>query len=303
MKIRSKILFMLLAVILVFMSGCAEDKKQIVLNQSGNVSSYEFEVFLNEWNNKVPANTTTYYLLEDKKTVQVVNLEINCSKLLIYPPESLGGGSAENPIQNFVLLTEPANETLAEPANETLAEPANETSALTRTLEELSHRNVTSDLNYTLTQEISQNMKVLNLTFEEPVTGFIAYTIEVPVTQNFVFMKPDSVFFRVILPQGYVTGNRIFGIARPMPSNESFDEKERQNLLWISSKMGERDEAIQVKYYSQSAPLLFLAAIIALLIGVGLVLFYYSRSKKELESVKGVFELEREYERKQKRRK
>ena len=295
MKIKSKILFMLLAMILVFISGCAEDKKQIVLNQSGNISSYEFEVFLNEWNNKVPANTTTYYLLKDKTTVQVVNLEINCSKLMIYPPDSLGGGSAENPIQNFVLL--------AEPANETLAEPANETTALTRTLEELSHRNVTSDLNYTLTQEISQNMKVLNLTFEEPVTGFIAYTIEVPGTQNFVFMKPDSVFFRVILPQGYVTGNRIFGIARPMPSNESFDEKERQNLIWISSKMGERDEAIQVKYFSQSAPLLFLAAIIALLIGVGLVLFYYSRSKKELESVKGIFELEREYERKQKRRK
>ena len=286
---------MLLAMILVFISGCAEDKKQIVLNQSGNISSYEFEVFLNEWNNKVPANTTTYYLLKDKTTVQVVNLEINCSKLMIYPPDSLGGGSAENPIQNFVLL--------AEPANETLAEPANETTALTRTLEELSHRNVTSDLNYTLTQEISQNMKVLNLTFEEPVTGFIAYTIEVPGTQNFVFMKPDSVFFRVILPQGYVTGNRIFGIARPMPSNESFDEKERQNLIWISSKMGERDEAVQVKYFSQSAPLLFLAAIIALLIGVGLVLFYYSRSKKELESVKGIFELEREYERKQKRRK
>jgi len=294
-KMKSKILFMLLAMILVFISGCAEDKKQIVLNQSGNISSYEFEVFLNEWNNKVPANTTTYYLLKDKTTVQVVNLEINCSKLMIYPPDSLGGGSAENPIQNFVLL--------AEPANETLAEPANETTALTRTLEELSHRNVTSDLNYTLTQEISQNMKVLNLTFEEPVTGFIAYTIEVPGTQNFVFMKPDSVFFRVILPQGYVTGNRIFGIARPMPSNESFDEKERQNLIWISSKMGERDEAVQVKYFSQSAPLLFLAAIIALLIGVGLVLFYYSRSKKELESVKGIFELEREYERKQKRRK
>jgi Family of unknown function (DUF5803) len=286
-KMRKKILLMLLAMILVFMSGCAEEKKQIALNQSNNTSGYEFEVFLNEYNNNVPANTTTYYLLEDKTTAKVVNLEINCSKLEIYPPDSLGGSSAENPIQNFVLLVEPANETAAD----------------AQTFEELSHRNETSDVNYTLTQEISQNMKVLNLTFEEPVTGFIAYTIEVPGTQNFVFMKPDSVFFRVILPPGYDTGNRIFGIARPAPSNESFDEKGRKNLLWISSKLGERDEAIQVKYYSQSAPLLFLGAIIALLIGVGLVLFYYSRSKKELESVKGIFELEREYEKKQKRRK
>jgi hypothetical protein len=286
-RMRTKILLMLLAMIPVLMSGCAEEKKQIALNQSNNTSGYEFEVFFNEWNNNVPANTTTYYLLEDKTTAQVVNLKINCSKLQIYPPESLGGSSAENPIQNFVLLVEPANETTAD----------------AQTFKELSHRNETSDVNYTLTQEISQNMKVLNLEFKEPITGFIAYTIAVPGTQNFVFIKPDSEFIRVVLPQGYVTGNRIFGIARPTPSNVSFDEKGRQNLLWISSRLGERDEVIQVKYYSQSAPLLFLGAIIALLIGVGLVLFYYSRSKKELESVKGIFELEREYEKKQKRRK
>jgi hypothetical protein len=264
-----------------------EEKKQIALNQSNNTSNYEFEVFLNEWNNNVPANTTTYYLLGDKTTVQVVNLEINCSKLEIFPPDSLGGGSAENPIENFVLLAEPASETTAD----------------TQTFEELSHKNGTSDINYTLTQEISQNMRVLNLSFEEPVTGFIAYTFTIPGTQSFAFMKPDSEFIRVVLPPGYVTGNRIFGIARPTPSNISKDEKGRQNLLWISSDLGEKDEVIQVKYYSQSAPLLFLASIIALLIGVGLVLFYYSRSKKELESVKGIFELEREYERKQKRRK
>jgi hypothetical protein len=184
-----------------------------------------------------------------------------------------------------------------------LVEPANETIASTQTLEELSHRNKTSDINYTLTQEISRNMKVLNLEFNESVTGFIAYTLVVPATQSFVFIKPDSEFIRVVLPPGYVTGNRIFGIARPTPYNVSFDEEGRQNLLWISSKMGEREEAIQVKYYTESAPLLFLASIVVLLIGVGLVLSHYSRSKKELESVKGVFELEKEYEKKQQKRK
>lgn len=272
---------------LVFVSGCAEEKKQIALNQSGNISNYEFEVFLNDYNDNVPANTTTYYIQDDKTTVKVVNLEINCSKLEIFPPDSLGGGPTENPIQNFVLLAEPANETTAD----------------AQTLENLSQRNETSNINYTLTQEISQNMKVLNLEFSEPITGFIAYSIVVPGTQSFAFIKPDSVFIRVILPPGYVTGDRIFGIARPTPSNMSFDSQGRQNLLWISSKPGEKDEAIQVKYYSQSAPLLFLGAIVTLLIGVGLVLFYYSRSRRELESVKGIFELEKEYEKKQKRRK
>lgn len=287
MKMRMKILLILLIMTPVLMSGCAEEKKQVALNQSGNVSNYEFEVFLNEWTNNQPANTTTYFLLEDRTTAKVVNQEINCSKLEIYPPDTLGGGPEEEPIQNFVLLAEPANKTTED----------------VQTFKRLSQKNGTSDINYTLTQDINQSMKVLTLEFTEPITGFIAYTIKVPGNQNFVFMKPDSELIRVVLPPGYATGNRIFGIARPTPSNVSFDEKGRQNLLWISSKLGERDEAIQVKYYSQSAPLLFLGAIIALLIGVGLVLFFYSRSKRELESVRGIFELEKEYEKKQRRRK
>jgi hypothetical protein len=66
--------------------------------------------------------------------------------------------------------------------------------------------------------------------------------------------------------------------------------------------MGEREEIIQVKYYSESAPLLFLAAIVALLFGVVLILSHYSKSKKELESVRGILDLEKEYEKYQKRK-
>jgi hypothetical protein len=283
---RTKIVFMFLALLVVLVSGCMDQKKEIVPD-GGNISNYEFEVFLNESGNQTLANTTTYYLLEDNTKVQVVNIAVNTSKLEIYPPETLGGGREENPIQDFVLLVEPANETTATP----------------QTFEELSRRNETSDLNHTLIQEISRNMKVINLEFEEPVTGFIAYTLETPGTQSFAFLKPNSEFIRVILPEGYVTGNRVFGIARPEPANVTVDEKGRQTLLWISSKMGEREEAIQVKYYTKSAPLLFSAAIIALLCGVGLVLLHYARSKKELESVRGIFELEKEYEQRHRRRK
>jgi outer membrane lipoprotein-sorting protein len=278
---------MLLALLVVFVSGCMEQEKEIVLNQPNNISSYEFEVFLNQSENQTLANTTTYYLQDNKTRVEIVNLVINSSKLEIYPPESLGGSSKGDPIENLVLLVAPANETAVTP----------------ETFEELSRRNETSEnVSYNLTQKISQNMKVINLEFEEPVTGFIAYTLETPGTQSFAFIKPDSEFIRVILPSGYVTGNRVFGIARPEPFNVSVDEKGRQNLLWISSKMGEREEIIQVKYYSESAPLLFLAAIVALLFGVVLVLTHYSRSKKELESVRGILDLEKEYE-KNKRRK
>jgi len=284
---RKKIVFMLLALMVVLVSGCMEQKKEIVIDKPGNISSYEFEIFQNESSNQTLANTTTYYLLENDTKVQVVYILVNTSKLEIYPPDILSGSSEENPIQNFVQLVGPANETAAN----------------TKTFEELSSRNETSAINYTLTQEVTQGMKVINLEFKEPVTGFIAYTLDNSGEQSFTFVKPDSEFIRVVLPEGYVTGNRVFGIARPEPLSVTYDEKRRQTLLWISSKMGDREETIQVKYYTQSAPLLFSAAIIALLCGVGFVLLHYVKSKRELEAVRGILDLEKEYEKKQQKKK
>lgn len=278
--------FILLALLVVFISGCIDQKKEITLEEPGNVSSYEFEASLDEWGNETPVNTTTYYILENKIDVQAVHLVINSSKLEVFPPETLGGSSDEDPIKNFVLLVEPANETAAS----------------SKTFMRLSNSSNVSEMNYTLTQDVVQGMKVINLEFEEPVTGFIAYTLKTSGTQSFTFVKPDSEFIRVVLPEGYVTGNRVFGIARPSPSDTGFDEKGRQTILWISSEMGEHEEAIQVKYYIESAPVYFFAAIVALLIGVVIVLSRYSRSRKELASVREIFELEKEYERKGQRK-
>lgn len=287
MKMRTKTVFMLLALLVVLVSGCMEQKKEIVIDKPGNISNYEFDIFQNESSNQTLANTTTYYLLQNDTKVRVVNMVVNTSKLEIYPPDILDGGSEKSPIQNFVQLVNPANETTAN----------------LQTFKELSSKNGTSAINCTLTQEVTQGMKVINVEFKEPVTGFVAYTLDTSGDQSFAFVKPDSEFIRVVLPEGYVTGNRVFGIARPEPSSVTYDEKGRQTLLWISSKMGDREETIQVKYYTQSAPLLFSTAIIALLFGVGLVLLHYARSKKKLEAVRGILDLEKEYEKKQRKRK
>lgn len=287
MEIKTKLIFIFLVLMVVLVSGCIDEKKKIFLDQPGNISSYEFEVFQDSWINQTPVNTSTYYISEDHRKVQVVNIVINCSKFDIYPPDTLGGNSEEKPIENFVLLVDFSKKIVAD----------------VNTLREISHKTENSSVKYTLIQEISQNLKVIHLEFEEPVTGFIAYTNEIPGTQSFGFIKPDSEFIRVVLPVGYVTGNRVFGIALPTPSNVTFDEKGRQNLRWISSKMGKREVAIQVKYYTKSAPIFFLATIVVLLIGVGLVLLHYSRIEKELEAARGIFELEKEYEKKQQRKK
>ena len=97
-------MFMLLALLVVFVSGCMDQKKEIILDEPGNISSYEFEVFLNQSENETLANTTTYYILENKTECTGCQASvINSSKLEIYPPDSLGGSSEGDPIENFVL--------------------------------------------------------------------------------------------------------------------------------------------------------------------------------------------------------
>jgi hypothetical protein len=68
--------------------------------------------------------------------------------------------------------------------------PANETIANTQTFKQLSSRNETSSINYTLTQEVTEGMKVINLEFKEPVTGFIAYTLKTSGEQSLHFLNP-----------------------------------------------------------------------------------------------------------------
>ncbi len=286
MKMRTKALFALLALLVVFVSGCIEETEEIVLDEPGNASSYEFEVFVDEGGTGVPVNATTYYPLGNSMEVRVVHMVIDVSKLEIFPTESFGGSPDKVPIENLVLLVEPANATEADQD----------------TFLDFSERSELSDLNYTLTSENRRNMKVINLDFEENVTGFIAYTLKMPGTLNFAVMRPESEFIRVVIPEGYASGNRILGIPRPEPYSTEEDELGRQTYLWIASEMDDREQTIQVKYYRESSPLYFLAAIVALLFGGVMVFVHYSRSKKELLQVREIFELEKEYEEKGKRK-
>jgi len=283
---KTKALFVLLALLAVFVSGCIEETEEIVLDEPGNASSYEFEVFVDEGGTGIPANTTTYYPIGKTTEVRVVHMVIDTSKLEIFPTESFGGSPEDVPIENLVLLVEPSNVTDAD----------------SETFMELSGRSELSDLNYTLTRENRRNMKVINLDFEENVTGFIAYILNMPGTQNLAIMRPDSDFIRVVIPEGYATGNRVFGIPRPEPYAAEEDDLGRQTFLWIASEMDEREQTIQVKYYRESSPLYFFAAIVALLFGVMMVFVHYLRSKKELLKVREIFELEKEYEEKGKRK-
>ena len=261
-----------------------EETEELVLNETVNVSEYEFELFLDPDSHELPANVTTYYLLEKERQIRVVTQLINSSEIQIIPMESLGGGPADKPIENLALLVGPANRTTVS----------------VETFGELSNLSEVSDVNYTLLKETKQNQKFIKLVFDEPVTGYLAYTMKLHNSQNFITPNPPSRFVRVVLPETYATGNRLFGIPKPAPSSLSHDSEGRQVVFWRDLK---KEELLQVKYYKQSAMKLFLAAFIALFFGMLLVLSSYSRNKKELIKSREIFELEKEYLEAQKKKK
>lgn len=280
MKKAIFVLFLLLAVLA---AGCIEETEELVLNETVNISEYELELFLDADSNEIPANVTTYYLLEEKKQIQVVHQLINSSELEIIPMEGLGGGPVDTPVKNLILL----------------AGPANRTDVSVETFMELSNLTGPSDVNYTLLKQTRQNQKIIKLIFDEPVTGYLAYTMELQGGRSFMTPNPSSAFVRAVLPEGYVTGNRVFGIPRPEPESITHDSEGRQVLMWRDLK---KDEIIHVKYYEKSAPKWFFASIVALIFGGLLTLTYYSRGKKDIRKSREIFELEKKYEEEQKKR-
>lgn len=281
---KKKAIFVLCLLLAVFAGGCMEETEELVLNETVNVSEYEFGLFLDPDSHELPANVTTYYLLEKERQIRVVTQLINSSEIQIIPMESLGGGPADKPIENLALLVGPANRTTVS----------------VETFGELSNLSEVSDVNYTLLKETKQNQKFIRLVFDEPVTGYLAYTMKLHNSQNFITPNPPSRFVRVVLPETYATGNRLFGIPKPAPSSLSHDSEGRQVVFWRDLK---KEELLQVKYYKQSAMKLFLAAFIALFFGMLLVLSSYSRNKKELIKSREIFELEKEYLEAQKKKK
>ncbi|MDD2439981.1 MAG: DUF5803 family protein [Methanosarcinaceae archaeon] len=263
-----------------------EKTEELILNESVDVSEYELELFQDPDSHKLPANVTTYYLLEEEKQIRVVNQLINSSEIEIFPTENFGNGgrAPEKPLENLVLLVGPANQTPVD----------------LKTFKELSNLTEDSDINYTLLKKTKQNQKSLWLIFDEPVTGYLAYSMQLPDSHNFVMPAPASKFVRVVLPENYATGNRFFGIPKPNPSSLSSDSKGRQVLFWRELQEA---ELLNVKYYKESAPKLLFTALLALLCGMLLVLLRYSKSKKELLKARGIFKLEEEYLKDQEKRK
>jgi len=165
-----------------------------------------------------------------------------------------------------------------------------------------SHLNLTlSDKteNMTLVNELEKNVTfnssyrylrgdyIYNLTFAEHVRGRLNYTMPVQ-GQMFILPIRDPGPLRIILPEGFTTGERGLGIARPAP-DEFAEDGYRSILIWNNTS---QIAYIEVNYYRKSAPQA-MAIIMGILGLTGLVLLaQYYMSIRRLKAAR--MEMERE---------
>ncbi len=165
-----------------------------------------------------------------------------------------------------------------------------------------SHLNLTlseKTENMTLVNEAGKNVSfnssyrflrgdyIYNLTFAEHVTGMLNYTMPLQ-GQMLILPIKDPVPLRIILPEGFTTGERSLGIARPQP-DIFIEDGSRSILTWNNTT---QIAYVEVNYYRKSAPQA-MAIIMGILGLTGLVLLaQYYMSIRRLRAAR--MEMERQ---------
>lgn len=289
MKKRTIMAFCIL-MLLFLAGGCIDDLVPVDQQTStGNISSYEFEAFTSHSfieGDFLP--TATFYLSREGQAKAVYMVE-NMSVIDIIPLEDLSS-SNEEPVTDIVVITSSSGILGA--------------SALL--FEELSASSEATPVNYTLTENVVRGQKHVYLTFSEPVTGFVAFTMLSPRGQDFLHITTPPSVVRFVIPEGYTTGNSLIGKTTPAPDEIYYDSSGRRNLVWVSpgttssgilerlqsfsnntdSQVEQIPRAISVKYYSESAPRGLLIAALVLGLAAFLVLSGYRREKKRLARIR-----------------
>lgn len=250
--------------VVVSLSGCIDELVPLEkVPNTSNSSMYEFDVFLNESRlNNSFAGTSTFYL-STNSSVKVVNIIDNESLLDIMPLQDLTKIDADI-LSNIVVI----------------ADYANNTSSSIDLFQKYSTEQNVSSLNYTISEKVTKGQKHIYLNFTEPIRGYVAYTMAVPTGQDFIHITQTPSVVRIVLPDGYTTGNSLIGRARPEPDQTYFDSKGRMNLVWYNTNIEKSSlvnmfettfnteiqapsnsvKLIGVKFYKESAPRRLLVA-------------------------------------------
>jgi hypothetical protein len=128
--------------------------------------------------------------------------------------------------------------------------------------------------------------------------------MEVPMGQDFMYVPSHLSTVRVVLPEGYTTGNQFIGKVQPEPDSRYVDEQGREVLVWNnlrqnsssplsslakgflpSEEEGEEEikfNTLYLKFYSEDAPRNLLIGTSILGAGVLLVIGNFLRNRRKL---------------------
>ncbi|MFB3764417.1 MAG: DUF5803 family protein [Methanotrichaceae archaeon] len=122
---------------------------------------------------------------------------------------------------------------------------------------------------------------IYRIIFDQHVSGKLVYTLP-HQGQNLALPIKENKNVRIILPPGYTTGDRFFGIALPNPDNIRID-KDVTELTWRNVSVG---EVIDVSYYKSNAPEIVRTVFIAVAIASLILFADYYASIRRLRSLR-----------------
>ncbi len=279
-------IFLVILLSTLFASGCIDELVAVQEEEAVNVSAYEI-VFYGKEENASTLNETTFYLTKDGFATGVYALD-NASSIEIVPMEDLTN-PREDPVSEIVIIAEDS-------VNVTDVE---------ETLRRLSSQEKATDLNFTIEESAERGQKSQIIDFNRSITGFVAFKMTVPLGQDFLYMPKHNSVVRIVLPEGYTTGNPFIGKVQPEINFTYQDESDRQVLVWLDLQkepsssllstdafrgvVGENEEkpveyrAVYLKFYKNSAPVGLLIGTTILSLATLIVVLNYASTRRRLE--------------------
>lgn len=264
----NKILKILLLTTLMMMAftanGCLESKepKQIEIDL-GDFSAYEFTVPEGKF-----TNSSTFFLYPNK-TVRAIYTVVSASRLEVVVPKDISGVKSEKGpgIDNLVIIGNTGSLMVYSGINE--------------------FSNISHNVSYT---ESSRDRKI-QIEFADTISGYVAYTYSWEQGQFYHILSRNETV-NVVLPQGYDTGNMIFGSPKPKPDSKQLDDQNRIWLIWDDPNP--KYQFIHVKYYKSSLPTIMGFVGLVLLVASLVTAIYFKNEMRKLRKKREIIDKDKE---------
>ncbi len=257
-----KILLLIALIMMAFTSnGClgSKEAKQIEIDQ-GDYSEYEFSVPEGKF-----TNSSTFFLYPNK-TVRAIYTVVNAPRLEVILQKDISGVKSEKGpgIDNLVIIGNTGS---------------------------FSGINEFSKISHNVSYYESSSNKNIHFEFADTVNGYVAYTYYVEQGQFYHILSRNETV-NVVLPQGYDTGNIIFGSPKPKPDTKQLDDQNRIWLIWDNPNP-ER-QFIRVIYYKSSLPTIMGFVGLILLVASLVTAIYFKNEIRKLRKKREIIDKDKD---------